>query len=298
MGDLMLEVNNLTKYYGTNKGIKDLSFKLSSSEILGVVGTNGSGKTTTFRLLLGLLIPDEGKITYNKQSIVGLSTKLFGYLPEDKSVYKDLRVVEQLRFLASLKQMEKQAIDKEVTYWLERLDIAQYKERRIKELSKGNQQKVQLVCALIHKPKIIILDEPLTGLDITNIRIMKDLITELRNEGRSILISSHQYEYIEEFCEKIIILDKQEVRYYGSINEMKLKSELRYVTINEVVKKDYSLEEGVLAQTEQGNVTRLVMINNVKAKKIMRKLLKEDQVISLKLELPTIADIVSNGGLR
>jgi len=293
----MLKVQALTKYYGKNKGINNLSFSLEKQEILGVVGANGSGKTTTFRLLLGLLMPDSGYMEYEGQDVSLLGNDVFGYLPEDRSVYRDLKVEEQLRFLARLKNMDSLKIEIAIDHWLTRLEISEHRHRLIKELSKGNQQKVQLICALIHDPKIIIFDEPLSGLDISNVNMIKKLINELKSEQKMILISSHQYEYIEEFCEKMILLDKGEVRYYGRVNDLKFKSEIRYISINSVDQCSYLDQEGVLGQQRSANITRLLMVNETKAKKLVRKLLKEDNLVSLKIELPTIGDIINHGDL-
>ena len=225
----MLEVKELSKYYGKHKGIENLSFTLDESEIIGIIGANGSGKTTTFRLLLGLLMADSGTITYDGVDINLYDNRLFGYLPEDRSVYRDLKFEEQLRFLARLKKLPEEQIENNIDHWLERLNIQQYRYRLIKELSKGNQQKVQLICALIHDPKVIIFDEPLTGLDISNVLIIKKLINQLQKDKKLIMISSHQYEYIEEFCEKIILLDKGDVKYSGKVNELKNFSDNCYI---------------------------------------------------------------------
>lgn len=288
----MLKVNDLVKYYGKNRGIEGLSFSLSEGEILGIIGTNGSGKTTTFRLLLKLLLPDKGTITLNNHDLEGLDNKTFGYLPEERSVYRDLKVIEQVSFLARLKQLDDNVISDRLDYWLARLDIEEYKYRKIKELSKGNQQKIQLICALIHDPLIVILDEPLTGLDIINVRLFKKIINELKQAGKMVMISSHQYEYIEEFCEKIILLKKGKVNYYGLVSEIKQSIATRYITLVTYAKKDYLLCDGVVDQEDSGNMIRLELENETKAKKLFKQLLKDSEIISLKLELPTLGDVI------
>jgi len=288
----LLKVNDLVKYYGKNRGIEGLSFSLSEGEILGIIGTNGSGKTTTFRLLLKLLLPDKGTITLNNHDLEGLDNKTFGYLPEERSVYRDLKVIEQVSFLARLKQLDDNVISDRLDYWLARLDIEEYKYRKIKELSKGNQQKIQLICALIHDPLIVILDEPLTGLDIINVRLFKKIINELKQAGKMVMISSHQYEYIEEFCEKIILLKKGKVNYYGLVSEIKQSIATRYITLVTYAKKDYLLCDGVVDQEDSGNMIRLELENETKAKKLFKQLLKDSEIISLKLELPTLGDVI------
>ncbi len=293
----MLEVKELSKYYGKHKGIENLSFTLDESEIIGIIGANGSGKTTTFRLLLGLLMADSGTITYDGVDINLHDNRLFGYLPEDRSVYRDLKVEEQLRFLARLKKLPEEQIENNIDHWLERLNIQQYRYRLIKELSKGNQQKVQLICALIHDPKVIIFDEPLTGLDISNVLIIKKLINQLQKDKKLIMISSHQYEYIEEFCEKIILLDKGDVKYSGKVNELKKFSDNCYISMNIESKRNFEDEDGVILQEESGNMIRILMVNQSKAKKLMRKILKDEKVFSLKIESLTIKDMIAQGNI-
>ncbi|MEA5026853.1 MAG: ATP-binding cassette domain-containing protein [Erysipelotrichaceae bacterium] len=288
----MLKVEGLSKFYGKNKGIENLSFTVEAGEILGIIGTNGSGKTTTFRLLLGLLLPDQGMISYQNAGISQCHNRVFGYLPEERSVYRDLKVTEQLRFLASLKEMDKAVIQERMNYWLQRLDIEEYRNRPIRELSKGNQQKVQLVCALIHDPDIVILDEPLTGLDVINVRLFKNIINELKSAGKLILISSHQYEYIEEFCEKIILLKSGDVQYNGTVSKLRKTSAQRYISVLSDVYHDYLPEDGVIKQQSFGNVVRLTIENSTKAKKLLRKLLKEEAIMSVTLGLPTLGDII------
>jgi len=293
----LLKVNDLVKYYGKNIGIEGLSFNLSKGEILGIIGTNGSGKTTTFRLLLRLLLPDKGTITLNDHDLEDLDNKTFGYLPEERSVYRDLKVAEQISFLAKLKQINDNEITERLSFWLNRLEIDEYRNRKIKELSKGNQQKVQLICALIHDPLIVILDEPLTGLDIINVRLFKKIINELKQAGKMVMISSHQYEYIEEFCEKIILLKKGKVNYYGSVSDIKQLIAVRYITLVTYFKKDYLLCDGVIHQEDSGNMIRLELENEIKAKKLFKQLLKDKEIVSLKLELPTLGDVIDKGFL-
>ena len=293
----MLKVNDLVKYYGKNIGIEGLSFNLSKGEILGIIGTNGSGKTTTFRLLLRLLLPDKGTITLNDHDLEDLDNKTFGYLPEERSVYRDLKVAEQISFLAKLKQIDDNEITERLSFWLNRLEIDEYRNRKIKELSKGNQQKVQLICALIHDPLIVILDEPLTGLDIINVRLFKKIINELKQAGKMVMISSHQYEYIEEFCEKIILLKKGKVNYYGTVSDIKQLIAVRYITLVTYFKKEYLLCDGVIHQEDSGNMIRLELENEIKAKKLFKQLLKDKEIVSLKLELPTLGDVIDKGFL-
>lgn len=292
----MLEVKNITKTYHGKRGVEELSFSLNSSEILGVVGCNGSGKTTTFRLLLQLLHPDSGEILVDGQPLEETDKCLFGYLPEERSVYRDLRVCEQLQLMGKLKGMDEKLIEERIDYWLNRLDISQYYDSYIQQLSKGNQQKVQLICALLHDPKIVILDEPLTGLDIINAQLFKEIVNELSASGKIILLSSHQFENVEEFFEKILLLKEGKCVWFGNVDQLRKSSQNRYIHFYTNKVKDYYLEEGVLHQSQSGKMMSLLMEDEQSAKKLFRKLLKEP-LLSLTLELPTIKDIIQERGL-
>lgn len=227
----MLKAANITKYYRKNKGIENFNMEVSSGKAIGIIGINGSGKTTFFKVLTGLLNKDSGTITYNDKCISEYDNSLTGYLPEERSLYKDLTVIQHLLFLGRLKNMQDSDIIHKLDTYLKVLNIPQYKYATISRLSKGNQQKVQIICALIHDPKILVLDEPLSGLDIVNVNILKKLIDQLKRENKIILLASHQFEHIEHFCEELIILKNGDTMFNGTISELKSKSTLRYLRV-------------------------------------------------------------------
>ena len=217
----MLEVKNIVKKYGTNTAVNDLSFTVDDGEIFGLLGENGAGKTTTFRIIMGLLEPNSGSVLLDHEKIDYSKTDKIGFVTEERSLLTKLSVQEQIEFYATLKGMEKQEIDKKLDEWLEKFEITGYKNRKIKELSKGNQQKIQFISAVIHEPKLLILDEPFTGLDPINVKLMKETIIDLKNKGCSIIFSSHQMEYIEDFCEKLILLVKGNTILDGKLDDIK-----------------------------------------------------------------------------
>ncbi len=219
-------VSGLTKYYGKNKGILNINFKLMNGQVLGVLGHNGSGKSTLFRTLLGLLIKDSGDIFYPNTNI----SQLFGYVPEERAVFKDLSVLEQLLFIGTLKKVSKPLLKKRINYWIQRFDLEPFVHKSVAMLSKGNQQKVQFIGALLHEPDILILDEPLTGLDARNVSILKRVIDEYCQKGCIVLLSSHQYEEVEEFCDDILLLKAGDCIVYGSLNQIKDNYGKRVVT--------------------------------------------------------------------
>lgn len=202
----MLKVENITKYYGDFKAVDNLSFTVKPGEIFGLLGLNGAGKTTTFRMIMGLLNPTEGKITLDGKKIDYSVSDKIGFLTEERSLLTKMTVLEQTIFYGTLKGMSKDKIIERLDYLLERFDIPQYKNKKIKELSKGNQQKIQFINAIINEPKLLILDEPFAGLDPLNVELFKREIVTMANKGSMIIFSSHRMEHVELFCKKLVIL--------------------------------------------------------------------------------------------
>ena len=217
----MLKVKNIVKYYGNNKAVDNLSFEVKDGEIFGLLGENGAGKTTTFRIIMGLIESNSGEVLLDGKKIDYNLTDKIGFVTEERSLLTKLTVLEQLKFYGVLKGLDERTIEKDIDKWLERFEISSYKNRKIKELSKGNQQKIQFISAIINHPKLLILDEPFTGLDPINVKMMKDAIYELQKEGTSIIFSSHQMEYIEDFCEKLVILVKGHPVVSGALKQIK-----------------------------------------------------------------------------
>lgn len=217
----MLKLENVRKTYGSLVAVDDLSFTVKDGKIFGLLGENGAGKTTTFRMIMGLLEPDKGTITLDGKKIDYKETDKIGFVTEERSLLTKLTVYEMIEFYGTLKGMNKEKIDKKLDYWLDRFEIKDYKFKKIKELSKGNQQKIQFISAVINDPKLLILDEPFTGLDPINVGLLKDAVKDLQKAGCSIIFSSHQMEYIEDFCEELIILVHGKAVINGNLNEIK-----------------------------------------------------------------------------
>lgn len=217
----MLNVQNVSKQFGKFTAVDDLSFEVPAGEMLGFLGGNGAGKTTTFRMILGLLERDAGEITYKNQPITYDITDAIGYLPEERGLNPKLKVSEQLTYLASLKGMKKTAIKREIDYWLKRFEVTENKEKKIEALSKGNQQKIQLIGAIIHQPELLILDEPFSGLDPVNVELLKSAVKEINDKGATIIFSSHRMEHVEEMCDRVCILDRGKTVVEGNIQQVK-----------------------------------------------------------------------------
>lgn len=281
----MLAVEHLTKYYGTKVGVKDLSFKIKKGRILGILGSNGSGKTTTFRILLGLIEKDEGKITY-EGNLLDFSDKcLFGYLPEEKSMLRDLKVKDQISYLARLKKIGNEEIEAQMDYWLAYLHIERYRNAKVRSLSKGNMQLVQLACALIHQPKILIFDEPLNGLDLENVGLFKRLCEKLKKEGRIILISSHQYNNIEDLVDDVVYLDRGDTCFKGNLKNLKKKYPQRILVLDEDIIDEK--DDGVISVEKIGHQYHIKLENENVANQFVRKLMRE-KVSSFSLEMVSL----------
>lgn len=215
-----LEVKNVNKTYGEKTVVDNISFNMQKPGVFGLLGTNGAGKTTTIRMILGIIKKDSGKITWNEKQVDRKYVK-FGYLPEERGIYPKTKIYDQLMYFAKLKGMNKQEADKSIKYWLKRLELEEYTYMLAEKLSKGNQQKVQFITAVMHDPELIVLDEPFSGLDPVNTEILKGVMIELINKGKYIIMSSHQMSTIEEFCTELIILNKGKTVMQGNLNEIK-----------------------------------------------------------------------------
>ena len=217
----MLKVSNISKYYDDFLAVDNLSFEIKDGEIFGLLGVNGAGKTTTFRMIMGLLDKSSGSIKLNGKDIDYSISDEIGFLTEERSLMLSYTVIEQAIFYGTLKGMNKEDIERELDKYLKEFDIEEYKNKKIRELSKGNQQKIQFILSIIHHPKLLILDEPFSGLDPINVEKFKNIILKLKKEGTSIIFSSHMMEHIEYFCDSLIILVKGKTVIEGKLKDIK-----------------------------------------------------------------------------
>lgn len=216
-----LQVSNVTKRYGSTVAVDDVSFSARPGRILGLLGPNGAGKTSTIRMITYITGPDEGEITYEGKPVGTWSQRRMGYLPEERGLYKQLRVKEQLVYLGTLKGMAKSQASKRADYWLDRFDATTWADKETEELSKGMQQKVQFIATLLHDPSLLILDEPFSGLDPINSDLLRDIILELRKDDRTILFASHRMEQVEQLCDDICLIARGEIVLQGDLREVK-----------------------------------------------------------------------------
>lgn len=218
---MKLEVKNLKKSFAGKEVLHGISFSVESGKALGLLGRNGAGKTTTIRILMDVFRANEGEILLDGKPFVPRNHQI-GYLPEERGLYPKRKVLEQMVYLAMLRNVPKAKAKENAKKWLERLEIGQYENNLLETLSKGNQQKVQLASVLVCDPEIVILDEPFSGLDPVNSQILQDVVKELIAVGKIVIFSSHQMSYVEEFCEDIVIINQGQVVLEGNLNEIKL----------------------------------------------------------------------------
>jgi ABC-2 type transport system ATP-binding protein len=217
----MLIVNNLVKRFNSTLAVDNLSFTVQPGKIFGLLGPNGAGKTTTIRTILNIIKPTSGEIIFNGNPITYEYYNVIGYLPEERGLYKRSKVIDVLIYFAALKNLSRKNAANLTDYWLKKLNILEYRDKKIEQLSKGNQQKVQLIAAIIHSPRLLILDEPFTGFDPINQQEVKDLILSFLSEGKTIILSTHQMELAEKLCEDILLINNGREVSSGKLSDIK-----------------------------------------------------------------------------
>jgi len=216
-----VEVRHVAKSFGKNQAVKDVSFEVKPGEIFGLLGPNGAGKTTTIRMMLDIFKPDRGEISILGGKITEEKKNRIGYMPEERGLYQDIPLERCLVYFGRLKGLQTQEINRRLESWLEKFDLAAHRKKKVKELSKGMQQKAQIIATLLHEPDLIIIDEPFTALDPVNTQMIKDLLLGQRDKGRTILMSTHQMHQVEEMCDRILLVDKGRDVLYGKLSEIR-----------------------------------------------------------------------------
>ncbi len=288
----MLKVDKITKYYGNFKAVDNLSFEVKEGEIFGLLGVNGAGKTTTFRMIIGLLEPSFGKITLNGKPISYNITDQIGFLTEERSLLTKMTVKEQCHYYGTLKGMNKTQINKRLDELLKKFSITNYKNKKIKELSKGNQQKIQFITAIINNPKLLILDEPFSGLDPFNVELFKKEITEMAKKGSIIIFSSHRMEHVELFCKKIAILKDGKSVLNGNISDIKKEYRKMNIKVKGNIKEENIKQiKGVTAIIKNNLEYEIKIENETVAEKVFDEIKKSKDITKYVLEEPSLNEI-------
>ena len=290
----MLELKNVSKYYGNHLAVDNLSFTVNDGEIFGLSGVNGAGKTTTFRMIINLLDKTEGTILLDGKPIDYSVTDKIGFLTEERSLLLKLTVLEQAIFYGTLKGLDKKTIEERLDKLLERFHISEYKNRKIKELSKGNQQKVQFITAILHEPKLLILDEPFSGLDPINVEEFMKMINELKDKGTSIIFSSHRMEHVELFCDELVILVHGKSVLQGNLKDIKKQYRKKNIHLcaDGDIKKIEKIHGVLEVVKEIGNNEYIIKIESEDIiSKVFEVVKTLDNVTKFSVEEPTLNEI-------
>lgn len=287
-----LILENVSKTFVEKKAVKCISFSLNKPGVFGLLGTNGAGKTTTIRMLLGIIKKDSGEITWNGKKVDRKSVN-FGYLPEERGVYPKVKIYDQLMYFAELKGMKKQEADTAIKNWAKKLKVEEYMQMPAEKLSKGNQQKIQFMTAVIHNPELVVLDEPFSGLDPVNTELLKNIIIDLVKEEKYVIMSAHQMSTIEEFCSDILILNKGKTVLQGNLREIKDQYPANRVQIetNESITENIA-KLGLEIENEKNNEYTIKIDNEEQAHNLLNELVKDRKTINkFEITKPTLNDI-------
>ena len=287
-----LKIEKVSKYFGEKLAVDNISFEINKPGVFGLLGTNGAGKSTTIRMMLGILKKDSGEITWNGKKVERKNVN-FGYLPEERGIYPKSKIYEQLLYFAELKGMKKEDASKEIDYWMNKLKVSEYKNMTAEKLSKGNQQKVQFITAILNDPELIVLDEPFSGLDPVNTELLKEVILELVEKGKYIVMSSHQMTSIEEFCSDVVIINKGKTVLKGNLKEIKDTYKANRLIIN--TKQDITAEIKELNLNIEKNIDNNYEIkieNEEIAHTLLKNLVNKNiEIDKFELKKPTLNDI-------
>ena len=289
---MSLKVENVSKTYGDKEVVKSISFTMEKPGVFGLLGSNGAGKTTTIRMILGIIGKDKGIIEWNGKKVNKKNVR-FGYLPEERGIYSKAKLFDQLMYFAELKGMKKQDAIQAINKWAKELKVDEYLQMPAEKLSKGNQQKIQFMTAIIHNPELVVLDEPFSGLDPVNTEILKNIIIDLIRNGKYVIMSAHQMATIEEFCSDILILNKGKTVLQGNLKQIKetYPANRAEINVNQDISsyiKEFELE----IENETNNNYILKITNEENTHKLLNRLVNEGiKVDKFEIKKPTLNDI-------
>lgn len=287
---VVIEATRLVKTFGDVSAVSDVTFNVEKGEIFGLLGPNGAGKTTTIRMILDLFKPDSGSVSILGGPMSEDKKNRIGYMPEERGLYQDIHLDKCLQYLALLKGMETTEIRDRSDLLLERLDLAQHKKKKVKELSRGMQQKAQIISTLLHSPELVIVDEPFSGLDPVNTRLVKDLMNELRDQGVTIVMSTHMMHQVEELCDRILLIDDGKNVLYGSLDQIRRAYSGHAVLVRMQGKMPDIT--GVQSISKENGAMHLTLVENVTPQEILTQLISNNSVIEqFEIATPTLDDI-------
>ena len=275
-----LEINNVSKTYGTKKVLNDISIKVPKQSIYGLLGPNGAGKTTLIRILNQITMPDSGQVLLNGNPLNPSDIENIGYLPEERGLYKKMKVGEQAIYLAQLKGLSRKEAETRLRRWFMKFEIASWWDKKVEELSKGMQQKVQFIITVVHEPKLLIFDEPFSGFDPINVNLLKHEILELREKGATILFSTHNMASVEELCDNIMLINKGNKILEGSVHDIKQQY------------KNHSYD--IVYKPYDGTGETRLTVSSTNPNELIRDIIEKGEIISFNEILPSMNDIFIN----
>jgi ABC-2 type transport system ATP-binding protein len=287
----IINVSQISKRFGETQAVNDLSFEVKPGEIFGLLGPNGAGKTTTIRMILDIFEPDSGEISVLGGSMNEEKKNHIGYLPEERGLYQDIPLERCLTFLATLKGMDEKKASAELREYMKQFDLYEYRDKKVKELSKGMQQKAQLITTLVHDPEIVIIDEPFTSLDPVNTEMVKDILEMKRDEGKAIIMSTHQMNQVEELCDRILLIDHGQRVLYGTLREIQNNFSSRDIMVTPLSTLPDSIG-GVREIRKLNGRYRLVLEESSEPNKILKNLINLGvELIEFEIAVPPLNEI-------
>jgi ABC-2 type transport system ATP-binding protein len=294
-----VSVSHISKAFGDVQAVSDVSFQVQAGEIFGLLGPNGAGKTTTIRMMLDIFAPDSGEVCVFGGELDERKKNRIGYMPEERGLYKDLKLEPTLVFLATLKGLDEPTARSRLAKWLERLDLYEYRHKKVQELSRGMQQKAQLIATLLHEPDLIVVDEPFAGLDPVNTRLVKEIMEEQRQAGRTIVMSTHQMYQVEALCNRIVLINHGRTVLYGQVEQIRRDFALNAVVVEakgKAVGGDLAGVPGVLQARQEANNSgawHLTLAQDTSPQDVFRALAARDELRIERFEIaePSLDDI-------
>jgi ABC-2 type transport system ATP-binding protein len=288
----LLKVDHIKKHFGTTKAVNGISFSVGEGIVFGLLGPNGAGKTTTIRMITNIIAPDSGKISILGNPSSRSIMDYLGYLPEERGLYRKMKVGELLRFMSELKSVSRSERRKSIAYWLDRVDLLDWEKKKVEELSKGMQQKILFVGTLLHNPRILILDEPFGGLDPINQNLIKDILMEIKKKGTTILFSTHVMESAEKLCEEIFLINKGEKVVYGKLNDIKQGFGKRNIHIEYEGKDDFLTRSSEIKKFDNyGNYVEIQLKEKGDSQKLLKEAATSATIRKFEMIEPSLHDI-------
>lgn len=288
-----LKVENVTKRFGSVTAVENLSFDVKAGRVFGFLGPNGAGKTTTIRMIVGITFPDEGKVELFGRRVSNETQNHIGYLPEERGLYKKMKIVDQLRYFAALKDVPQKEADRRIDFWLERMKLAEWKTKKTTDLSKGMSQKIQFIATVLHDPDLLILDEPFSGLDPVNVEFLIEVVAELKAQRKTIIFSTHLMETAERLCDDILLINKSRKVVAGTLREVKASFRKNLISLRVMGGENVLRDANLVAKiNENADSAEIQLAENVSSQTLLKKLVESGAIVSKFEEIePSLNDI-------